>query len=181
MNRWVKFRFAGLGVAVFAAASVVEMNAHSPWTFVHDYDIESGVYVCEAQHANYTITGWDTSKPTLALEFLGITPDAGIYDGTLLWRVGYSAGNYIRRDMDISYAKRDGVWEWTKVPWETITYNGGTGRWFAIEWHDSGGRSFASSIYFDDLLRAYEWVRSCQADEKPAVPIDVIQPNPPPE
>ena len=168
----------GLGAAIFAVAAVIELHAHGTWTYSRHFDEEAQIYVCAAEHPQYAIVGEDAHRSPVMDFNLGV--DSSLADGGVwLWRVGFSAGERIRRGMRLRLEDADGTWRWSDVPWMLIDQTGGYGREFAIEWRKQGRRTAVTAIHFDAVMDAYDWVVACQSGGFPDVPLGNDQPPEP--
>ena len=152
--------------AILSVAAAIDLYAHGWWTYTRTYDDETwNAYVCTAEHRDYRVVGIDTRSPLIDFPAMGVDP-ASVTDGTLLWRVGYSAGRTIERNINIRWSERRGMWRWHGVPWALIdSHGGGHGRWFAIEWHTTDATPATTAIHLDSIMDAYDWVVACQAGE----------------
>ena len=170
MNRRVPTMIVG-ATTILSVATAIDLYAHGWWTYTRTYDADTwNAYICTAEHRDYRVVGIDSRSPLIDFAAMGVDP-ASATDGTLLWRVGYSAGRLIERNISIRWSERHGMWRWHGVPWALIeSHGGGRGRWFAIEWHTTGGTTATTAIHFDSILAAYDWVVACQAgDPRPAL------------
>lgn len=169
---------AAFAVGIFGVAALIEVHAHGRWTYWRYYDSARQGYVCQAEHPGYGIWGFENRRPFLHFRMPEVDP-AIFYDGTWVWRIGYSVATsidpaYMYEPMDIRHAPSLDAWRWVNVDWTGIREAGGVGRKFGIEWHSHVPVfSYAATvIYFDDLMTAYDWVRSCQSGTIPPLPLE---------
>lgn len=153
MNRQLT-AMAGLCVVILATGVTIEHYAHGWWTYTKTFSETFNAYVCTAEHRDYRVVGIDNRTPLIDFPAMGMSSDAAT-DGTLIWRVADSVANYIERSMNIRWAGRHHMWRWNDVPWALIdSHGGGKGRWFAIEWHTTGGTPAVTAIYLDSIMSA---------------------------